>query len=85
MNSAETLILLMAAAILHIRHRVMEISSSADERLKNLEIARRKVLQAQRQLLLEMLANKEIDDKLMKLLELELDMEELLFVRAEIK
>lgn len=67
------------------RHHVLEISSSKVERLRNLEAARRKVLEAQRQKLLAMLQNREIDDKLMKLLELEIDLEELLFVRAEIK
>lgn len=67
-----------------LRHRIFEITSSTESQLKKLEIARRKILHAQRHLLQQMLENREIDNKLMKLLEMELDLEESLSVNAEI-
>ncbi len=67
------------------RHRILEVASSMEDQLKTLEIARQQTLQAQRQLLLQMWENKEIDDKLLKQLELELDLEESFSIRAEIK
>lgn len=69
----------------HSRHHIVEISSSKKKRMQDLDMIRRKILEAQRQQLLKMLDSGEIDDKLLKLLELELDQEELLLIRAEIR
>lgn len=69
----------------HTRHHIVEISSSKDKSMHNLDMSRRKVLEAQRQHLLAMLDGGEIDDKQLKILELELDQEELLLIRAEIR
>lgn len=67
------------------RHRVMEISSSKEQQNQRLEKARRKILQAQREHLLKMWENKEIDDKLLKLLEIELELEESISIHVENK
>lgn len=69
----------------HTRHHIVEISSSKQRRMQDIDMARRKILEAQRQQLLKMLDSGEIDDKLLKVLELELDQEELLLIRAEIR
>lgn len=67
------------------RHRILEISSAVGTKLHKLELARIQVLEAQRQLLIQMGEERDIDDKLMKLLQLELDVEEAQSIRAEIK
>lgn len=67
------------------RHFLLEISSSTEKQKKKLESARQKILQAQRQTLLQMWEHREIDDKLLKTLELELDLEEALNIRVEVK
>ncbi|MCE5316811.1 MAG: Na+/H+ antiporter [Parachlamydia sp.] len=69
----------------HSRHHIVEISSSKNKSMQNLDSVRRKILETQRQHLLKMLNDGEIDDKQLKLLELELDLEESLLIRAEIK
>ena len=61
------------------------ITTSIGEIAQNLESARLEVLQAQRRKLLEMWENQEIDDKLLNLLEHELDVEEIHIARAELK
>ena len=68
----------------YTRFLILEISSSGNKELMHLETSRRKVLEAQRKRLLEMWENNETDDKLLKVLELELDVEESLTIRAEI-
>ncbi len=67
------------------RHRVWEISTSTEGQMRKLETIRQKILKAQRDLLLKLWEEQEIDDKLIKRLELELDTEEALSLRAEIK
>ncbi len=66
------------------RHRILESAISEEEEMQKLDIARKKVLQAQRRYLLKMWKDKEIDDKLLKILELELDLEETFSIRAAI-
>ena len=64
---------------------VFEISSSPLKKLSNLEEARLKVLQVQRNELLAMWEKEEIDDHLFRKLEHELDVEESHIARAELK
>lgn len=66
------------------RHHIWELVATKDEQIHNLEIARIKVLEVQRQLLFQMWDSGEIGDKLMQLLSRELDIEEHHTVRAEI-
>ncbi len=66
-------------------HRyILEISSSKTNKLSTLESIRLKVFQAQRQALLEMWEKQEIDDKVFRELERELDIYEDHMARAEI-
>jgi monovalent cation/hydrogen antiporter len=67
-----------------LQRHVFEIFTSSQKKFQNLEIARLKVIQAQRKELLEMWKQREIDDKLLSQLEHELDVQETLVVRAEI-
>lgn len=67
------------------RHRILEMSALSGPEVHRLELARHKVLQAQRKFLVDMWEKNEIDDVLLKILELELDLEESLSIRAEIK
>ena len=69
----------------HARHRVLDISSSEDCRTQDLEAARRKVIAAQRQHLKDLWQKREADEKPLKRLQLELDIEETVIIRAEIK
>src|SRR5262249_27871878 len=48
------------------RHRILEISSSIDNPVKQLQAGRLRIFTAQRELLLKMWEKKEIDDKLLK-------------------
>lgn len=65
--------------------RIQEMSHAAEYKLQHVEIARLKVIQAQRKQLLEMWKLNEIDDKLLSHLENELDMVEVHIARAELK
>lgn len=67
------------------RHYLVQISSSMEQQQGKLELARRKILNSQRNTLLKMWEHKEIDDRLLKALELELDLEEALSMKVEIK
>lgn len=66
----------------HSRHRIHEIFSSSEEH--KIEKARHHVLQKQREYLLEMWTNNEVDDELMSHLERELDIEDSHLLRGEI-
>jgi hypothetical protein len=65
-------------------NRIMEISASKEKELFKLDSARRKVINSQRELLHGMEEAKEIDSKILKILELELDLEEALKIKTEI-
>lgn len=69
---------------INTRYHAHEISTSKKEDHARLEEARRKLLQAERNHLLKLWEQGEIDDTLLKHLEIELDLEEHLTVRAEI-
>lgn len=64
---------------------IFEISSSHLKKMSDLEVARLKVFQSQRNELLAMWERQEIDDKLFRQLEHELDVEESHIARAELK
>lgn len=64
---------------------VQEMSHASEYESQNVEIARLKVIQAQRKQLLEMWKINEIDDKLLTHLENELDLVEVHIARAELK
>jgi CPA1 family monovalent cation:H+ antiporter len=66
------------------RHLIWEMVSTKGEQIHNLEVARVKVLEVQRQLLIQLWESKEIDDKFLHHLARELDIEETHTVRAEI-
>lgn len=63
---------------------IFEISNSHLKKMSNIESARLKVFQAQRNLLVEMWDKQEIDDKLFRELEHELDIEESHIARANL-
>ena len=65
-------------------HKILEISSAKESSIPTLELARIKVLQAQRQYLIKLWEAGEIDDSLLGRLEHELDIEETHFARGEI-
>lgn len=65
--------------------RVLEMSHKAEQKLQRVELARLKVIQAQRKHLLQMWKLQEIDDRLLSHLENELDMAEVHIARAELK
>lgn len=65
--------------------RVQEMFHAEEYHLQNVEMARLKVIQAQRKRLLELWKISEIDDKLLNHLENELDMVELHIARGELK
>jgi len=67
-----------------LQRYIFEISTSNLKKMTNLELARLKVFQAQRSDLLAMWEKQEIDDKLFRQLEHELDVEESHIARAEI-
>ena len=67
------------------RLRIIRISSSQKSQQHNLELARRKVLKAMHTQLHEMGEKHEIDIKIFKTLERELDLEESLSISSEIK
>ena len=69
-----------------IRHKLLEItfSSSGSSTVPKIELARKKVLQAQRQFLFQLWEEGEIDDKLLNTIEGELDVEEARMPRAVI-
>lgn len=69
----------------NLKLRILEISTSGDEKLQNLEFARSKVIQEQRKKLFELWERLEIEDKLLGQLEHELDLEETHVARAELK
>ena len=66
------------------RYRIFEISASSEKELHILESSRRKVIKVQRELLHKMEESREIDFKILKMLELELDLEETLRVKADL-
>lgn len=68
-----------------LQRYVREISSSEIKKLSDLESARVKIFQAQRNALVDLWENEAIDDKLFLQLEHELDIEESLISRAELK
>jgi Na+/H+ antiporter len=68
-----------------LQRYVFEISSSTLKKMSNLERARLKVFQAQRDALLVMWERQEIDDQLFRQLEHELDVEESHIARAELR
>lgn len=65
--------------------KVHEMSHSEAHHLKNIEVARRKVIRAQKILLVTMWRRRKIDDKCLLHLEHELDMIEVHVARAELK
>ncbi len=65
-------------------HRALEISATAEKSHAILDLARRKLLQSQRDSLIKFWEQGQIDDTLVKTLELELDLEEQLSVRADL-
>jgi len=67
-----------------VQRYVFEIASSNLKKMSNLELARLKVFQAQRKELLKMWEKQEIDDRLFRQIEHELDVEETHMVRAEL-
>jgi CPA1 family monovalent cation:H+ antiporter len=69
----------------NLQSRVLEISSSTHKKFVNLEVARKNIINAQRKHLLEMWRRFEIDDKLLVLLEHELDLEETRLARADLR
>lgn len=73
------------AAYFNLQTQILEITTSMEKTAQNLESARVEVLQAQRRKLLEIWEKQEIDDKLLTLLEHELDVEEIHNARAELK
>lgn len=73
------------ASYFNLQRYVFEISTSPLKKMSNLESARLKVFQAQRNELLAMWERQEIDDKLFRQLEHELDVEESHIARAELK
>lgn len=68
----------------HARFRITSLSKPQNVQHNNLETARQKVVQAQRKVLLQIWERGHIDDKILNLLEHELDVEETSFVKAEI-
>ncbi len=72
-------------AYFNLQLRVLEITTSQEKELQNLESARRMVIQEQRRKLFELWERLEIDDKLLSQLEHELDLEETHMARAELK
>jgi CPA1 family monovalent cation:H+ antiporter len=66
-------------------HRLIGLSSTEGKPLHHLELARLKAIQVQRNLLLNLWENDEIDDKTLRFLEQELDIGEAFLARAEIK
>ncbi len=71
-------------AYFNLRHRMQEISCAFKEKRHPLELARLKILDAQRKLLIHLWNSGEIDDLLLRALQLEIDLEETHTVRAEI-
>lgn len=69
----------------NLQRFVFEISSSHLKKMSTLESARLKVFKAQREELLNMWEKQEIDDRLFRQLEQELDIEESHIARAELK
>lgn len=69
----------------HSRHRILDISLSQDYKVQHMEAARRNVVQAQRAHLIQLWQKRDADEKPLKFLELELDLEEAVYLRAEIK
>jgi CPA1 family monovalent cation:H+ antiporter len=67
------------------QYQVLDMFHSADDKIQNMELARRKVIQFQRKRLIEMWRLKEIDDIVLNHLEQELDLVEVHMVRAELK
>ena len=67
-----------------LQGRVLEISSSKHKKFKDIESIRLEVIQAQRNQLLKMWENQEIDDRFLNRLEQELDVEETHRSRAEL-
>lgn len=65
--------------------RIFELTTDDEQKLHRLESARIKALHVQRKYLFRLWENEEIDDKILRLLERELDIEEALSARAEIK
>jgi len=68
----------------NLQKKVLEISGSNEKELQKLESARHKVIRAQRDKLLKMWEEQELDDKLLGRLENELDVEETRMSRAEL-
>ncbi len=66
------------------QNNIQKMTHAVDNKLQNIEIARLKVIQAQRKHLLKMWKQKEIDDKLLTHLENELDLIEVHIARAEL-
>lgn len=73
------------AGYFSLQRYAFEISTSTLKKMSNLEVARLKVFQAQRNALLKMWERQEVDDKLFRQLEHELDIEESHSARAELK
>ncbi len=71
-------------AYFNLQRRLLEIATFKKRELHNLEIARLRVIQEQRKQLLEMWERQEIDDKLLNLLEHELDVQETHIARIQL-
>lgn len=71
-------------ALFNLKTRLIEITSSEESKLKNLESVKNLILQEQRKKLVEIWERVEIDDKLLNEIEQELDLEEIHMARAEL-
>lgn len=67
------------------QRRVYEMGVPEHKNLQHLEVARRSAIEAQRKKLIEMLKKHEIDEKMLSVLEQQLDAEETHLARAELK
>lgn len=67
------------------RHRILEIATSSESKSANLETAKITLIGIQRQTLLKMWKNHEVEDNVLKHLEHELDVEETNAARAELQ
>lgn len=69
----------------NLQHWLLEIYSSEHRELQKLESIRLEIIQAQRKKLLELWKKRELDDRHLRYLELELDAEETRIARGELK
>ncbi len=68
----------------HSHSRILEIAHSSEQEIKSIELARRKVIEAQRKAIFEMWKQEEINDRTLMHFENELDVIEIHIARAEL-